>query len=182
VGVGRRLRKFGATAIGEHGWWDRETASDLGFSVACTPARHFSGRTPWGRNRTLWCGWVLRAHGRAIYFAGDTALHPDFADIAKRFGPFDLVLMPIGAYEPQWLMRSVHMNPDEAVEAYGHIAAAHRERDAHPPAMLPIHWGTFKLSDEPFDEPPRRLHAAWSREGHDPDSLWLLQHGETRSV
>jgi N-acyl-phosphatidylethanolamine-hydrolysing phospholipase D len=182
VGVGRRLRKFGATAIGEHGWWDRETASDLGFSVACTPARHFSGRMPWGRNRTLWCGWVLRAHGRAIYFAGDTALHPDFGEIARRFGPFDLVLMPIGAYEPQWLMQPVHMNPDEAVEAYGQIASAHRTKDAPPPAMLPIHWGTFKLSDEPFDEPPARLQAAWSREGRDPNALWLLQHGETRSA
>jgi L-ascorbate metabolism protein UlaG (beta-lactamase superfamily) len=181
VGVGRYLKKFGATAIGEHGWWDRETASDLGVSVACTPARHFSGRTPWRRNNTLWCGWILRAHGHSVFFAGDTARHPEFGEIARRFGPFDLSLMPIGAYQPQWMMKPVHMNPEEAVESYGDVAAVHRERGWAPPAMLPIHWGTFKLSDEPLDEPPRRLTTAWTAAGHDSQSLWLLQHGETRA-
>ena len=180
VGLGRKLRSFGATAIGEHGWWDRETASDLEFSVACAPAKHFSGRTPWGRNRTLWCGWVVRAHGRAVYFAGDTALHPEFGEIAKRFGPFDLTLIPIGAYAPPWMMQPVHMNPEEAVTAYGAIAEVHRRSGWQPPAMLPIHWGTFRLTDEPFNEPPHRLSAAWAAAGHPADSLWLLQHGETR--
>ena len=181
VGVGRHLRRLGATAVSEHGWWDRETTTDLGLTVACTPAKHFSGRTPWSRNRTLWSGWVLKAGGRSVFFAGDTAWHPEFPQIARRFGPFDLSLIPIGAYEPQWMMQPVHMNPEEAVRAYGDVAAVHRERGWTSPAMVPIHWGTFKLSDEPLDEPPRRLMAAWAAAGHDPRSLWLLQHGETRA-
>ena len=79
------------------------------------------------------------------------------------------------------MMQPVHMNPEEAVQAYGDVAAVHRERGWTSPAMVPIHWGTFKLSDEPMDEPPRRLMAAWANAGHDPQSLWLLQHGETRA-
>jgi N-acyl-phosphatidylethanolamine-hydrolysing phospholipase D len=180
VGVARRLRRFGASAIGEHGWWDRETASDLGFEVACTPARHFSGRTPWGRNRTLWCGWVVKAHGRSVYFAGDTAWHPEFAEIARRFGPFDLTLLPIGAYDPPWMMQPVHMNPEEAVRAYVAIADVHRSSGWAAPAMLPIHWGTFALTDEPLDEPPRRLGLAWASAHLDPVSLWIARRGETR--
>ena len=179
VGVGRYLKTFGATAIGEHGWWDRETASDLDVSVVCTPARHFSGRAPWNRNRTLWCGWILRAHGLSIFFAGDTAQHPEFAEIARRFGPFDLSLIPIGAYQPQWMMQQVHMNPEDAVQAYADFAAVHRERGWTPPATVPIHCGTFKLSDEPMDEPPRRLTAALADAGHDAQPLWLLQHAQT---
>jgi L-ascorbate metabolism protein UlaG (beta-lactamase superfamily) len=117
-----------------------------------------------------------------VFFAGDTALHPEFRDIAARFGPFDLTIIPIGAYAPPWMMQPVHMNPDEAVAAYGALAAVHAERGWPRPAMLPIHWGTFHMSDEAFDEPPRRLLNAWTVAGHDRDGLWLLGHGETRQA
>jgi len=79
------------------------------------------------------------------------------------------------------MMQPVHMNPEEAVRAYADVAAVHREQGWTAPAMVPIHWGTFKLSDEPIDEPPRRLTAAWTDAGYDAESLWLLQHGETRA-
>ena len=180
VGVGRQLRKLGVTAVGEHGWWDREVASDIGVTVACTPARHFSGRTPWGRNRSLWSGWVVQAHGRRVYFAGDTAWHPDFGEIARRFGPFDVTLIPIGAYSPRWMMSPVHMDPPEALQAYQSIADVHASSGWPPPVMVPIHWGTFRLSDEPLDEPPRRLTDLWHDAALPDDVLWLLRHGETR--
>jgi len=182
VGVGRQLRRLGATAVSEHGWWDRETADDLGLTVACTPAKHFSGRTPWGRNRTLWSGWVLKAGGRSVFFAGDTAWHPEFPQITRRFGPFDLVLLPVGAYEPAWIMSAVHMDPDSAVRAYREIADTQVSMGHPAPPMLPIHWGTFKLSDEPMDEPPARLRAAWQSAQLPDDRLWLLRHGETRTA
>ncbi len=178
AGVGRWLRREGVGAVSEHVWWDKEKAEDL--SVACVPARHFSGRTPWGRNRTLWCGWIVRVHGRAVYFAGDTAWHPEFGEIARRCGPIDLALLPVGAYEPRWFMKAVHMDPEEAVRAYQQLLAAH---DGCPaPAMLPVHWGTFRLTDEPLDEPPRRLAQAWRDGGLAPDKLWLLRQGETRAT
>lgn len=182
VGVGRQLRRLGATAVSEHGWWDRETADDLGLTVVCTPARHFSGRTPWGRNRTLWSGWVLKAGGRSVFFAGDTAWHPEFPQITRRFGPFDLVILPIGAYEPAFIMSPVHMNPAEAVRAYREIADTQIAMGHQAPPVLPIHWGTFKLSDEPMDEPPARLREEWNAAHLPEDRLWLLGHGETRGA
>lgn len=182
VGVGRHLRRLGATAVSEHGWWDRETADDLGLTVACTPAKHFSGRTPWSRNRTLWSGWVLKAGGRSVFFAGDTAWHPEFPQIARRFGPFDLVILPVGAYEPSWMMSAVHMDPVAAVRAYREISGTLADMGHPAPPMLPVHWGTFKLSDEPMDEPPARLRDAWRDAALPEDRLWLVKHGETRQA
>ena len=83
--------------------------------------------------------------------------------------------------EPHWFMSKQHMNPEEAVQAYGDVAAVHRDQGWALPAMVPNHWGTFKLSDEPIDEPPRRLTEAWTAAGQDAQSLWLLKHGETRA-
>ena len=118
--------------------------------------------------------------GRRVYFAGDTAWHPEFDEIARRFGPFDAVLIPIGAYSPRWMMSPVHMDPPEAVRAYQSIAGVHATSGWPRPAMVPIHWGTFRLSDEPLDEPPQRLTALWREAALPDDALWLLRHGETR--
>lgn len=178
LGVTRNVRQWGARAVHEMDWWNAADAD--GIRVACTPAQHASGRTPFDRMRTLWCGWTLRAGPHAIYFAGDTAYHPEFSEIARRYGPFNLCLLPIGAYEPRWFMRPVHVNPEEAVRAYSDLAAAH-PRHA-PPVALAVHWGAFSLADEPMDEPPRRATAAWASMGLDPDQLWILSLGETRRV
>ncbi len=176
LGVPRLLHRWGAANVRELDWWQSDD-TDFG-SVACVPARHFSARTPWDRARTLWSGWTIQANGWRVYFAGDTAYHPEFGRIAEHGGPFDLVLLPVGAYEPRWFMESVHMNPEDAVRAYGEI------RNAHPiapaPRMLPIHWGTFRLTDEPMDEPPARTRVLWQRAGLPDDALWLGLHGETR--
>ncbi len=173
LGVGSLLRKLGATDVREMDWWDEVGVGAA--SIGCTPAQHFSSRGLHDRNQTLWSGFTVRCGGRTAYFAGDTGHHPEFAAIGHRFGPFDLVLLPVGAYEPRWFMRTVHMNPEDAMAAYAKMAGA------GAPALLPIHWGTFKLTDEPMDEPRRRIREAWLASGFPPESLWLLQHGETRA-
>lgn len=174
--LGDYLRGFGVRNVVELDWW--QSAEVKGMRVTGTPARHFSARRFRDRNRTLWCGYALEIGGRHIYFAGDTAQHPEFGEIGRRCGPYDLVLMPIGAYDPRWFMRIVHLDPEEAVEAYERITLAHP--DAPLPLMLGIHWGTFRLTSEPMDEPPRRALAHWAARGLDPARLWIAQFGETR--
>jgi N-acyl-phosphatidylethanolamine-hydrolysing phospholipase D len=144
------------------------------IAVTSTPAQHFSGRGFRDRDASLWCGWALRAGERAVWFAGDTGYHPEFGTIGSRLGPFEVVLMPVGAYEPRWFMRTVHMNPEDAVSAYQDLRTA--------AAMVPMHWGTFKLTDEPMAEPPLRTAAAWRAAGLPAESLWLIEPGETRVV
>jgi N-acyl-phosphatidylethanolamine-hydrolysing phospholipase D len=175
LGVGQRLRRLGARRIREFDWWDEQRVGVA--TVAATPAQHFSARGIHDRNCTLWCGFSIRVGSRAVYFAGDTAFHPEFGSIGQRLGPFDMQLLPVGAYEPRWFMRVVHMNPDEAVQAF---AAVEEGGAGGAGVLVPIHWGTFKLTDEPMDEPPRRTREVWRRAGRDEDRLWLLTHGETR--
>lgn len=169
------VRRWGAREVIELDWW--ETTDMGGLRVTSTPARHFSARGLWDRRRTLWSGYGIEAGGARAYFAGDTAYHPEFGEIASRCGPFDLVMMPIGAYDPRWFMRSVHCDPEEAVKAYLDLRDAAEDR---LPLMLGIHWGTFRLTDEPMDEPPERALAEWRRCGLDPERLWIAAFGETR--
>lgn len=169
------VRALGVRQVVEQDWWEEEASGPL--VVTATPAQHFSARTPFDRDRTLWCGWVIAAGERRVFFAGDTGYHPAFGEIARRLGPFDVALLPIGAYEPRWFMRPAHMNPEEAVRAFGDLRHAAAVR-----VLVPVHWGTFQLTDEPIDEPPRRARAAWQAAALPPDALWLLRHGETRAL
>jgi len=173
LGVGHWLRNRGASQVRELDWWDRTNLGPLELTV--TPAQHFSGRRLDNRNGTLWCGWVIRdaapAH-RSVFFAGDTGAHPVFPEIGQRLGPFDAVLMPIGAYNPEWFMGPVHIDPERAVAAVRALGGE--------PTMVGMHWGTFQLTDEPMDEPPKRTTAAWVNAGLEPRRLWIPSHGETR--
>jgi len=182
LGLAATVRGLGARDVRELDWWEHGTlALPAGtLEVGCTPAQHFSARATWDRNRSLWCGYSVAADGHRVFFAGDTGHHPEFANIGERFGPFDLALMPVGAYEPRWFMRVVHMTPEEAVQALAEL----RRGSGAPavPAMVPIHWGTFKLTDEPMDEPPRRTAAAWRAAGLPMERLRTLHHGETLHV
>ena len=172
-GLKRFLKHRGVLEVIELEWW-QETSIDT-VTFGCTPAQHFSGRTPWGRNSTLWCGWSVAAPGGRLLFAGDTGFHPDFAKIAARYRPFDVALLPIGAYDPRWFMRPVHMDPEEAVRAAQDLGAP-------PPRFVPMHWGTFLLTDEPLDEPPERARTAWQAAGLPDDRYWQLAFGETRTL
>jgi L-ascorbate metabolism protein UlaG (beta-lactamase superfamily) len=132
------------------------------------PAQHFSARTPFDRDRTLWCGFVVRVDGATIYVAGDSGYSPHFAEIATRCPPIDVALLPIGAYEPRWFMGPVHMNPDDAVRAHLDVRAR---------VSIGMHFGTFQLTDEAIDEPVRALEAA-TRE-HGVDTFTVLDFGES---
>jgi L-ascorbate metabolism protein UlaG (beta-lactamase superfamily) len=149
LGNGALAKSAGMRRIEELDWW--QDAQTTALPITLTPAEHFSARTPFDRNRSLWGGFVL-ATGRArIFFAGDTAYAPFFHDVRRRLGPIDLALLPIGAYEPRWFMRAVHMNPAEAVQA-------HLDLDASE--SVGMHFGTFRLTTEGIDDPLRALDDA----------------------
>ena len=182
LGVARWLTKRGAASVVERDWWESAELPAGRGRVTCVPAQHFAGRRATNRDATLWCGWTIEAAGRSVYYVGDTGYFPDVADAARRAGaPFDLVLMPVGAYAPRWFMRPVHNDPDDAVRAYRELVAASPE-GARPPVMAGMHWGTFKLTDESMDEPPRRTRDAWTAAGLPESLLWMPRHGETREL
>lgn len=158
----------GIRNVEEYDWWEGGTCNNL--KIICAPAQHFSGRWLNDRNQTLWCSWIVLGKKR-LYFGGDSGYCSHFKNIGKRFGPFDLALVPIGAYEPRKLMKPVHMNPEEAVQT---------NLDVRGKKMLGIHWGTFVLTDEPMDEPPKKLYEAVDALKLSHDDYWTLKLGETR--
>ena len=170
LGIDLWLREHGITRVERFDWWD--TKKLLGAELHFVPAQHWSARTPFDRNATLWGGWVLKAGGFSFYFAGDTGYSKDFADIGERFGGFDLAAIPVGAYLPRWFMKEQHVNPEEAVMIH---------RDVKSRRSIGIHWGTFELTDEPLDEPIGELPAARRKLGVPEDEFVLFRHGETRT-
>jgi L-ascorbate metabolism protein UlaG (beta-lactamase superfamily) len=169
TGNGALLRAAGLPNLVELDWWQSHQMGAL--TITAVPARHWSMRAPWNRNDMLWSGFVFRGPEGAAYHAGDTALFDGFAEIAQRTGPIDWALLPIGAYEPRWFMQPQHMNPEDAGEAFARLGARQ---------LVAMHWGTFKLTDEPMGEPPARLRQVFEQRGWDPARLWLLDIGETR--
>jgi len=145
-GVAPLLRSENIGPVHELDWG--ESLSLHGLAVHCVPALHFSARGIFDRNRTLWCGYVIEYAESPVYFAGDTAFGPHFAQIRERFGAPRLALLPIGAYEPRWFMSPVHMGPDEAVKAHEILGAT---------TSIAIHHGTFHLGDEGIDTPKKVL-------------------------
>jgi L-ascorbate metabolism protein UlaG (beta-lactamase superfamily) len=161
----------GIRAVSEQDWWDETQFRELNFTLV--PVQHWSARTPWDRDKTLWGGWVIEQPRFRFFFAGDTGYSPDFKDIGQRFGSFDLAAIPIGGYEPRWFMSIMHVNPEEAVKIH---------RDLRARRSVAMHWGTFILTDEPLDEPPHRLAAARRAAGISPEEFFLMKHGETRKL
>ncbi len=169
LGNAATLRSAGIRTVEELDWWDRRTVR--GVEVHCVPARHWSRRGLFDGDEALWSGWVVVAPERRFYFAGDTGMFPGFSEIGARLGPFDLAAVPIGAYEPQSMMKPAHLNPEEAIEAAVALRAG---------KSLAVHFGTFDLSDEPVDEPPKRFRAASDAAGRGEAWDWVLAIGETR--
>ncbi len=178
LGVGAYIRGWGALEIVELDWWQQATVGAL--RVTATPARHFSARRLGDRNKTLWCGFALELDAKRAFFAGDTAYHTEFGEVGARCGPFDFVMIPIGAYDPRWFMHVVHVDPEEAVQIYQDLVAP--RPGPVLPLMLAIHWGTFRLTDEAMDEPPKRTTERWQAVGLPSDRLWVARFGETRPV
>ncbi len=158
LGVGAHLRTWGVPErrIIELDWGQAGFVDDL--RLVCTPARHFSGRFV-SRNTTLWASWVIAGPQHRAYFGGDTGYTRSFADIGSEHGPFDLTLMPVGAYNRLW--PDIHMNPEEAVRAHLDLSGADKG------LLVPIHWATFRLAPHPWVEPVERLLAAAEAAGVD---------------
>ena len=160
---------LGITNITELDW--QESIKFGEWEVHAVPVQHWSARTPFDRNKTLWAGWVLETEGFRFFFAGDTGYSKDFKNLGEKFGQFDLAAIPIGAYEPRWFMKDAHVNPEEAVMIHQDINARY---------SVGIHWGTFILTDEPVEEPPKRLLVALEKAGISEENFFVMEHGETK--
>jgi L-ascorbate metabolism protein UlaG (beta-lactamase superfamily) len=171
LGNGDLLRTCGLTKVVELEWWQSHRHGDL--EITLVPARHWSMRMPWTRNEMLWGGFVFKTPEGTAYHSGDTALFDGFREIGKRAEKIDWAMLPIGAYEPRWFMEPQHMNPSDAGEAFDRLGAEN---------LLAMHWGTFRLTDEPVLEPPAKMRDWWRARGHAQERLWIFDIGETRPL
>lgn len=171
TGVGQWLQRQRVRQVVELGWWQHHRHPP--FDAFCLPVQHFSGRGLRDRDRTLWCGWRLNWPDFSLFFAGDTGYAPVFREIHDVMGPVDMALLPIGAYQPRWFMAPVHVDPEEAVRIHQDLQARH---------SLAMHWGTFILTDEALDEPPRALNRALREAGVAESAFRVLGHGDTVTV
>ena len=148
LGVGERLERWGIPAnhVIELDWWETTTIKDV--TVTAAPAQHFSGRGIRDRNSTLWSSWHLRGPRHSFLFGADSGLTSEYADIAQRLGPFDVVALEIGAYHPSW--GDIHLGPDNALKAHAMLGSG---------AFLPIHWGTCNLAVHPWSEPAEKVYS-----------------------
>lgn len=172
LGNDHRLSELGIEHSVALDWWNSHVLHD-GFRVTAVPARHFSGRTPFDRDTTLWCGYVLQGPAGCVFFAGDTGFGDHFTQVAKRFSPIRAALLPIGAFRPMWFMGEVHCSPQEAVEAH---------RVLSPRVSIATHFGTFPLADDGQTEPVEELREAANKAGLGDLDFWTLGLGEGRDV
>ena len=163
---------IGIERVEERGWWQSQAIGPLRFTLV--PVQHWSRRTLLDTNRTLWGGWVIEGGGLKMIHTGDLGYSQDARDIGERLGPFDMAFIPIGAYAPRWFMKTMHVDPTEAVQ----VRADLRARRA-----IGMHWGTFEnLTDEPLDEPPAVLAAQRAAAGLRQDEFDVMKVGETRRI
>ncbi|HSE04432.1 MAG TPA: MBL fold metallo-hydrolase [Methylomirabilota bacterium] len=167
LGIKAWLADRGITNAVELNWG--ESAQVEGLTVVCTPAQHGGGRSVIDQGRRLWSSWAVLGSKR-FYFGGDTGYYRHFKETGDRLGPFDLAALPIGSYTPREIAKPVHISPEEAVQAALDLRAAH---------LLGVHWGTFALAREPYDQPPARLRAEIERRQLDPARAWILDPGQT---
>ncbi|MDA0999804.1 MAG: MBL fold metallo-hydrolase [bacterium] len=165
-GLGTFIRERGGDAK-ELDWW--ESAEAGGWRLTCLPAQHWSNRIGMERDATLWCSWMAERAGRRYYFGGDSGYFQGYKEFARKFGPIEAAMLPIGAYEPRWMMRYPHLHPEEAYRAFRDLGAKY---------LVPMHWGTFDLTDEPIDLPPKVLREAMEKAGGDLGALRIMSVGE----
>ena len=150
LGVGAHLEAFGIAheRITELDWWESHTLPGSELTITAAPSQHFSGRGLKDRNATLWSSLVIRTSRHSVFFSGDTGLTTEYATIRERLGPFDLVMLEVGAFHPAW--GDIHLGPANALEAHALLGGG---------AFLPVHWGTFSLAVHDWDEPAETLLA-----------------------
>ena len=166
IGLAAWMRGRGITRVQELDWWDN---TDIGGSTfTFVPAQHWTQRTLWDRNRSLWGGWVVKRGDFSFYFAGDTGYTTHLTDIGDRLGPFDLAAIPLGAYEPRWFMQAQHIDPSQAVQIH---------RELRSRRSFAIHWGAFELADDSLDAPPQVLAEALAAQAVDAASFEVIRTG-----
>ena len=162
----------GIERVEEYDWWEAREVGALRFTLV--PVQHWSKRTLTDANRSLWGGWVIEGGGLKLVHTGDLGYSKDMADVGERLGPFDLALIPIGAYAPRWFMKIHHVDVPEALKVRSDLRAAR---------AIGMHWGTFEhLTDEPLDEPPHWLARERERAGLPADAFDVMKIGETRTI
>jgi L-ascorbate metabolism protein UlaG (beta-lactamase superfamily) len=156
LGVGAHLEAFGVSVgrITELDWWESYTLPGADLAVTATPSQHFSGRGLKDRNATLWSSLVVRSPRHTVFFSGDTGLTTEYATVRERFGPFDLVMLEVGAFHPSW--GDIHLGPDNALKALALLGGG---------PFLPVHWGTFSLALHAWDAPVETLLAESPKQG-----------------
>jgi len=156
LGVGAHLEAWGVAPgrITELDWWESHRLPNAELEITAAPSQHFSGRGLKDRNATLWSSLVIRTPRHAVFFSGDTGLTGEYATIRERLGPFDLVMLEVGAFHPSW--GDIHLGPDNALKAHALLGGG---------TFLPIHWGTFSLALHAWDEPAETLLALGERQG-----------------
>ena len=156
LGVGAHLEYWGVPAerITELDWWESYALPDADVTVTAGPSQHFSGRGMRDRNSTLWSSMTIRSPRNTVFFSGDTGLTTEYASLRERFGPFDLVMLEVGAFHPAW--GDIHLGPEHALEALDLLGGG---------AFLPVHWGTFALALHDWDQPAETLLELGPRRG-----------------
>ena len=178
LGLKRWFQRLGIKQVVELEWWQETELGIQGQEVVITavPTQHFSGRTIFDKNRSLWTGFVIdfirpKKREKRLYFVGDTGYNrKDFKKIGEEFGEMDLSLIPIGTYVPKDFMDPVHVNPKQS-------AAIHEEVGSR--LSVGMHWKTFRLSGEELNQPPYDLYCALERKGIDPKSFRVLAPGQS---
>lgn len=166
LGNSKLLKSYGFKKVIELDWWENYCYEDT--EIEFVPAQHFSARTLFDRNRTLWGGFIIRTQNKTLYHAGDSGYGPHFKEIYKKIGRPDITFLPIGGYKPRWFMKMMHINPEEAVEVHLELGSK---------LTIPMHYGTFPLSDESYDQPLIDLEEAITK--RDISGIKVLEFGET---
>ncbi len=172
LGVGAHLERFGVLPhnIKELDWGEGEKVvrGDAVVDVIAAPAQHFSGRGPLDRNHTLWSSFVMKGKKHSVFFSGDTGPTASHKDIGASFGPFDVAMFEIGAWNAAW--GDIHLGPQHAYDAFVDLKAR---------AFLPVHWGTFDLGLHPWEEPGEDL---FNIAAADKAPLWTPLIGEPQEM
>ncbi|MBD8874078.1 MBL fold metallo-hydrolase [Rhodanobacter sp. DHB23] len=150
LGVGAHLESWGIapSRITELVWWQSHRVPGTGLTITAAPSQHFSGRGLKDRNQTLWSSMVMAGERHRVFFSGDTGLTTEYESIRERLGPFDLVMLEVGAFHPSW--GDIHLGPANALAAHRLLGGG---------VLMPVHWGTFALSTHAWDEPVEDLLA-----------------------
>jgi L-ascorbate metabolism protein UlaG (beta-lactamase superfamily) len=171
LGLGERFRELGFGTVHELDWF--EAADVDGLVITALPSQHWSSRTLFDQNKTLWMGAAIESTGLRLYFSGDSGYGPTFADLGAEFGPFDFGIIGIGAYGPREMMKATHTTPEEAVALGLDLAVE---------TIVGMHWGTIALGTEPPFEAPERFRNAAQAAGLSPGNAWIMAIGETRGI